>query len=87
MAGPEGERLPARAREHDRAAAEPRDRDARHRPGVGPGPRLDGWPVASVCGEGAFEQDLREQRLGVDPDRLTDKNAAADHQHDGERDR
>ena len=36
LAGAEGERLPARAREHDRALAEPRHLDARDRPGVGP---------------------------------------------------
>ena len=33
------------------------------------------------------EQDLREQRLGMDPDCLADERASAHHQHDCERDR
>src|SRR5437870_145595 len=41
LTGPEGERLTAGAGEYDRALAEPRHRDPRDRPGVGPGPRLD----------------------------------------------
>ena len=85
MTGTESQRLAARPREHDGAAAETRDEDARHRPGIGPGPRLDVLAGRERSGEGALEQDLREQRLGVDPHRLADENGAGDHQRGSDR--
>ncbi len=68
LAGPEGERLTACAGKHDRALAEPRHLHTRDRPGVGPGPGLHGRAGRQRLRERALEQDLRQHRLGVDPD-------------------
>ena len=67
MAGAEGEGLPAAAVEDDRALAQSRRLDARDRPGVGPGPGLRGAAGRERLRKGALEQDLRENRLGLDP--------------------
>src|SRR4029079_7965714 len=76
LAGPEGERLTTRAREHDLALAKPREFHPRDRPGIGPGPRLHGLAGGERLRESAFEQDLRQHRLGVDPESLPDQHRA-----------
>src|SRR5262245_17911762 len=86
LAWSQGERLAAGAGEHDCALAEPRHRYARDRPRVGPGPGLDVLPARQRLRERTLEQDLRQQRLGVDVDGLADERATADHQREGERD-
>ena len=78
MAGPERERLSARAGSTIALGVEPLHLDARDRPGVGPGPRLDVAAGRDGLGEGAFEQDLREQRLGVDLGALAEQHEAGE---------
>ena len=76
VAGTESERLAARAREHDGADADPLHRDARLRPGIRPGPRLDGAAGGEAFGKGALQQHLREHRLGMDENALPEQDRA-----------
>ena len=70
-------RAPARSRRRarSRSCRAAALRHPRDRPGVGPGPRLDVLAGRERLREGALEQDLRQQRLGVDPDALADQHA------------
>jgi hypothetical protein len=58
MAGAESERLPAAARQHDGIEPDPRHFDAGDRPGIRPGPWLDGLAIGEAPGEGAVQEDL-----------------------------
>src|SRR5262252_2630823 len=59
--------------------------DARDRPGVGPGPRLDVAATGDARREGALQQDLREQRLGMDPDSLAEQQQPDEGKDGGRR--
>jgi hypothetical protein len=67
MAGAKGEGLPAAAVKDDRTLAQSRRLDAGDRPSVGPGPGLHGLTGRKGLRKGTLEQDLRENRLGLDP--------------------
>ena len=83
MAGPEGQRLAAASGERDRARAEPFHGDARLRPGIGPRPRLDRAAARDGFGKGAFQQHLREHRLGVDIDALAEQDRSGGRENEG----
>jgi hypothetical protein len=70
------ERLPTAAVEHNCVLAEARHVDPCDRPRVCPRPGFDDMAGRKRFGEGAFEQNLREHRLGVNPKTLADQNKA-----------
>ena len=84
MAGTEGQRLAAGARQHDGAGADPLHLDPRHRPGVGPRPRLGVAPGRDGLGERAIQQHLRQQRLGVDVGALPEQDQAGEGEKERE---
>ena len=88
MPGPKASACPLAPASTMALRPQARDRDVRHRPGVGPGPRLDVMAGRQGRGECAFEQNLRDHALDVYPDRLPDERSATDHQRAarGERD-
>ena len=67
MTGTESQRLAARPREHDGAAAETRDEDARHRPGIGQDHGLTSLPVASVAAKARSSRTCASSALAMGP--------------------
>ncbi len=84
MTGTERQRLAAAAREHDGGGADPRHIDARHRPGVGPRPRLHGLPGDDLRRKRPPQQHLRQQRLGVDPQAAAEQDETGDGEDEDE---
>src|SRR5256885_138559 len=78
MDAPEGQRLAAAAGKHDGAGVQSFHVNARHRPGVGPRPWLDLVAGCERLGEGAVQQHLRKQRLGVDVGALAEQHEAGE---------
>jgi hypothetical protein len=87
MTGAKGERLAARAMEHNGAYAEPGDFETGDRPGIGPGPGFDRLPRRYGFRKSLLEQILRQQRLCVDGEPLADEREADDREEGGSRHR
>src|SRR6201986_1229855 len=82
MARAEGQRLSAAAREHDGAGADAPDLDAGDRPGIRPRPGF--YEVTGGDGfvERALQQNLRQQRLGVDVGALAEQDETNEREKD-----
>jgi hypothetical protein len=83
VAGAEGERAAARARQDEERHAVCRRFQPRHRPGIGPRPR----PRRDLTGQGALpgalDQHLRELRLEIDVAALSEVDRPGDRQDEG----
>ena len=83
MARPERQRLAAAAGQHNGAGMEPFHFDARHRPGVGPRPRLCRAAAGDGFRKGPLQQNLRDDGLGVDVGALAEQHEAGEGEKRG----
>jgi hypothetical protein len=86
VAGPEGERLAARACQHDGARADPFHLDPRDRPGVRPGPWLGRLAGRNALLERALQQHLRKPCLGMDVGAVGEQDGADEGKGEGQDD-